>query len=76
MTTEKTTLIEDAARAGYSVEPQKDGTTIAIVKRVGRWKKLSGLMLYNDGTAIRLDVDLSVALAIRSVKAMRNILGI
>jgi hypothetical protein len=76
MTSARQSLIKDAKAAGYSIELQRDGAAIHIVKRIGRWRKPVGLVIYGDGTAFMLDVRSDVAKGIRSHKDMRSILGI
>jgi hypothetical protein len=74
-TANMTSLINDATRAGFSVET-KGGETY-IIKRVGRWKKATGLVIYGDGTAFDVTVEnLGAAKGLRSYKDMRTILGI
>lgn len=76
LTPAKQQIVEDAVSAGYVRE---DGDFwIDLVKRSKHRKPrvLAGIRLYRDGTAIRLDVDLSVATGIRSHAAIRAQLGI
>lgn len=71
----KRALIEDAKRAGYSV--RRDDYQVAIVRRhKGNGRVLQGIVLYQDGTAIRADVDLSVATGMRSDADMRAVLSL
>lgn len=71
----KRALIEDAKRAGYSV--RRDDYQVAIVRRhKGTGRVLQGIVLYQDGTAIRADVDLSVATGMRSDADMRAVLSL
>jgi hypothetical protein len=74
MTTNRAKLINDAKAAGYSVEMCRDGSTIRIVKKIGRWQKPVGIVLYDDGTAFDVSLDLCVARGLRSFKSMRSIL--
>ena len=76
MATNMDLLFSDAVAAGYIVERYR-GTDLLIIKRVGRWKKPVGLIVYEDGTAFDLSVDdLSVAKCLRSCTKMRFVLGI
>ncbi len=68
-------LLRDASAAGYSIGPHH-GCAIYISKKVGRWKKPRGLVLYDDGTAFVLDVECDAATTIRSYKDMRKALSI
>lgn len=74
MTANMKALTEDATKAGYTVE--LDGTDIRIVKRVGRRKKLEGIVISETGTALLIDVRLDVAKGMRSYKDMRRVLGL
>lgn len=74
MTSAMSQLIADAKRSGYRVDISHDG--IRIYKFVGRWKHEKGLWIWPDGTAIRIDVDPSIAAGIRSYLGMRAALGI
>jgi hypothetical protein len=69
-----TALINDAKKAGYTVT--RSGDDIAIIKRVGRWKKPRGIYIYGDGTAFDVSVHLGVAKGIRSYRDMRAVLEI
>ena len=75
MTPARQQLLAAAAAAGYTVTTDRRGHT-QIIKRVGRWRKPYGLVIYADGTAVRADVDLGVAAGVRDYKTMRIILGI
>jgi hypothetical protein len=75
MTTARESLLNDARAAGYTVTIGKDGHT-EIAKRVGRWKRLRGLVIYPDGCAVVAEVDLAATACIRDYKTMRVVLGI
>lgn len=71
----KQTIVDDARAAGYTIEEEE--TAIYIYKREKRWNKIKkGLVIYQSGTAFRMDVDPSVATGIRSHQDMRDNLGI
>ncbi len=78
MTANMTKLTEDATAAGYEVF--RDGTATVIRKYVklnkSKKTRVAGLIVYEGGTAFRLDVDLSVAAGIRSFADMRSSLGL
>jgi hypothetical protein len=65
-------LLDDAQKAGYSIEIQAH--EIRITKQVRNKKK--GLVIYVDGTAFDITVDIRVAKGIRSYRDMRAVLGI
>lgn len=64
-------LIQDAVDHGYRVI--EDGESISLVK--GR-RKLKGVMIFPDGSGVRVDILLSVSLSIRGDKNYRKILEI
>lgn len=70
-------LIEDARAAGWTIK--QDGRETIIVKtiKVNKTKtRKDGLVIYEDGVAIRIGVDLAVAKGIQSDKEMRAALGL
>lgn len=67
-------LLEDARAAGYAIEDAHG--SVCITKSIGRWSNRVGLLLFPDGTAYRVDIDLSVAKALRSYREMRQHLGL
>jgi hypothetical protein len=72
-----TSLIADAAQAGYAAEwSRSDLYLVKTVKVNKTTTRRVGLWITEDGTAFRLDVGLSVAAGIRSYKTMRAVLGI
>ena len=73
---QKQALIDDARAAGFIVQPGDSGV-IKVFKMHPKTKHITtGLMLFPDGTAIRMDIDLTVSTAIRSVDVMRKVLGL
>ena len=74
-------LYADATAAGYTVT-RESGGHVDIVRRAKptrnypRGMILAGIRIYEDGTAVRLDVDLSVAAGMRSYAVMRKVLGL
>lgn len=71
----KQRLIADAQDAGYEVE--RDGAQVEVVRRHKRTGSiLQGIVLYQDGTAIRCDVDISIATGMRSNAEMRDVLSL
>lgn len=70
-------LCSDAIVAGYSVERTSESVKIYKMVKINKSaSKAFGLMVYSDGSAVRIDVDLSAASVMRSYKAMRNLLSI
>lgn len=79
MTAAKQAILDDAKAAGFVVEG--DGTGgFYVTKQVkvngSNKTRTEGLWLCQNGSAIRVDIDLSVATAIRSHAEMRKVLGI
>lgn len=68
-TRERRRMINDAKRLGMIVAESATG---CVIKRGPR---SAGIILWPNGTATRTDVDLQAATAIRTVKAMRGVLG-
>ena len=64
--TEKQKIFDDAKAAGLIV-----GERMILKSPKG-----AGLTFFEDGSAIRCDVDLSVTTSIRSAKVAREVLGI
>lgn len=75
MTANMTSLIEDAEAAGFTAKVDADGQ-VAITKKVGRWRKDVGLVVYGCRTAFDVTVAPNVAKGLRSYKDMRIVLGI
>jgi hypothetical protein len=73
-TKNKLALMDDARKAGYVVSSHSGH--VDIVKRDRRGRLISGIVVYENGTAFDATVDLSVARGIRSYAAMRKVLGI
>jgi len=73
MTKNKKDLIESARNAGFEIRYDDEGA-VYIRKRYANGKISRGLVIYADGTAIDLTLDLSVAKGIRSYKTMRGLL--
>jgi hypothetical protein len=70
-------LKNDAKTAGWTVQDGGFGTTITKVVRLNKTAtRTIGLTIDVYGTAFRVDVALAVASGIRSVKVMREILGL
>jgi hypothetical protein len=69
-------MIEDARTAGYDI--REYGMCVDIVKysKHSKPRPICGLRIWQDGAAIDVMLDLSVAKAIRTVKAQRAFLGI
>lgn len=63
-------LIDDAKAAGLKVREEHNYVDIK------RKRPSLGLVIFEDGVAVRNDVDLSVCTAIRTQKQMRKILGL
>lgn len=75
LTKKQQQMVDDAIQAGYSVEATSEGVT--IYKRHGGNKRITnGIVLFPDKTAIRADIELELALTIRTIKAMREQLGL
>ena len=70
-------VIRDAEEAGLEIV-RKEGVTHVITKRDGRrhGAPADGLSIYENGTAIRIGIDLAVASGIRSTAEMRSVLGL
>lgn len=71
-------LLRDARAAGYVISAGSAGETV-IVRTIGvngTTTRRRGIVIFDDGTAIRVDVDLSVAAGMRSYRDMRAVLGI
>jgi hypothetical protein len=66
----KTQLVEKAAAKGMKITRNADGSVV-IAKG-----KRDGLMIWPDGTATRLGVDLVACTAIRTVREMASVLGV
>lgn len=71
----KLSLIGDAQRAGYRVSMGGSGETY-LTRKVGRWQKTEGIVIYADGTAFDVTVDCEAAKCLQSYKSMRIVLGI
>jgi hypothetical protein len=65
-------IIEDAKAKGLRVE---EATTRCIIS-TGKTSRAVGLVIYEDGTAIRSDVRLDLCLTIRRHHEIRSILGL
>lgn len=77
MTRAREQLLRDAKNAGYQVTHMGTVTLVTRTVRVNHTAtRTVGLEIFEDGTAYRVDVDLSVAAGIRSYKVMREVLGI
>lgn len=74
MTTPMDQLIADATAAGYRVRTNDAGDEMSITKRVAR--KLVGLKVAEYGSAWDVSLPLAEAREIRSIAAMRAVLGI
>jgi hypothetical protein len=72
-------LYFDAMAAGYTVS-QEAGGGATITRRAKptrnypKGRVLAGIRIYEDGTAFRMDVDLTVAAGMRSYATMRKVL--
>lgn len=64
-------IIEDAQEKGLNVIRHSDGTV-----SINKGKRGVGIRIFQDGVAVRNDVDLTIAIAIRTQKQMREILGL
>ena len=65
-------IINDAKARGLRVEESQ----MRCLVSTGKTNRAVGVMIYEDGTAYRSDIDLSLCLAIRSQREMRSILGL
>ena len=65
-------LCHAAQKNGYSIHENNE--TVEITKTVGRWHKRQGIVIYPDGTAFDVTVDLSAAKGLRSYDDMRSVL--
>jgi hypothetical protein len=75
LTAKRQQLVNDAIAAGYTV--QHDDQAVHIFKRHGGNKRIiKGITMFPSGTAIRADISLEVCLSIRTIKAMREQLGV
>jgi len=74
--TEIETLLADARRAGYSVSEGPAGHISVLRCHARTGRILRGVTIYPNGTAIRADVDLAAAVAIRGVANIRKALGV
>ena len=72
VTKQMQSLLDDAESAGYTIN---QGSTIKIYKSRGS-RITNGIEIYQDGTAIRMGVDLTVTKAIRGYKEMRRALDL
>jgi hypothetical protein len=66
-------LIGKAQAAGYQVK--RDGSATVVYKEVGRWKKKEGIYVYQDGTALRIGIDLGAARRM-TYKEVASVLGV
>ena len=78
MSPQRQQLIADARAAGYEVTHDKaDGSTCIVARRHRRTREiLQGVIIYYDGTAIDLTVDLGVARGMKSFKTIRRHIGL
>jgi hypothetical protein len=65
-------IINDAKARGLRVEESQ----MRCLVSTGKTNRAVGVMIYEDGTAYRSDIDLSLCLTIRSQREMRSILGL
>lgn len=65
-------IINDAKARGLRVEESQ----MRCLVSTGKTNRAVGVMIYEDGTAYRSDIDLSLCLTIRSQREMRAILGL
>jgi len=65
-------IINDAKARGLRVEEAQ----MRCLVSTGKTNRAVGVMIYEDGTAYRSDIDLSLCLTIRSQREMRSILGL
>lgn len=68
-------LVQDAARAGYTITYQR-GRTLIVRKHKRTGRILRGLVLYANGTALDVTLRLDVTKGLRSYAAMRRVLGL
>jgi hypothetical protein len=76
ITPAKKQIIDDAVSAGYAREDGEFSVDLVKLSKHKKPRVLAGLRIYQDGTAVRLDIDLSIAIGIRSHAGMRAVLGI
>jgi hypothetical protein len=70
-------LLSDAEKAGYTVKKNAGGWVIHRPTKVNQHaSEQNGLQLFEDGTAVRLGVDLGAAAGLRSHNDMRQVLGL
>ncbi len=74
MTRKQRELCHQARENGYSIVEKNEA--IEISKTHGRWRKIAGILIYPDGPAFDLTVDLSVARGMRSYDDMRRVLNL
>jgi len=73
--TKRDALIEDAKRAGYTVEAHEGRLDIfKLDGRTGNFSK--GIRIHEDGTCNRLDIDLAVATNLRTYADRRAALSL
>jgi len=65
-------IINDAKARGLRVEESQTRCLVST----GKTNRAVGVMICEDGTAYRSDIDLSLCLTIRSQREMRAILGL
>ena len=76
MTRKMYQLLHDAHKAGWTIDDSSAGR-IEIFKTDKRGKMTAGIVIWpKDRTAYRLDVDPGIALTIRTIKGMREQLGL
>lgn len=76
LTSAKQQIVDDALKAGYSFEDGEYSVDLVRFSKHKQPRLLGGVRIYQDGTAVRLDIDLAVATGIRSHASMRAVLGI
>lgn len=76
MSLAKQQIISDAILAGYILKTGESFIDLVKPDQRHPHRIASGLRIYQDGVAVRLDVELSLALGIQSHAQMRKILGI
>lgn len=69
-------IIADAQAAGYVVVRHENCVDIKRMTKHAKPRVAVALRIWEDGTAIDGTLDLAAAKAIRTVKAMREFLGI
>jgi hypothetical protein len=72
----KQAVVGDAKKAGYEVI---DRTGCLTIRRMSKHKKprtLQGVVIYADGIAFDLTVDLGIAKSIRSAESIRAVLDL